>query len=117
MRRLDALAWLSYKQAKEVTFAAVMPGFLVTTVLLTIATAATQPKPWGPAGACALLLLAFAVTAVVHLPINKLVQACPPSAPPPHWDQLRKKWRVWNWVRCVMAVSAFASMLTPFSPS
>lgn len=51
--------------------------------------------------------LGLTVTVVVHLPINKLIKSSEPGAVPVQWNELRTRWRAWNWVRCGLAVGAF----------
>lgn len=106
-RTLPSSAWIAYKQAKEVTFGAVMPAFLMATIVASAALAISGTTRLA-FGIVALLLVAvLAVTVAVHLPINKLIQAGGPGVVPTQWNELRTRWRVWNWARCGLAVAAF----------
>ena len=110
-RVLTGPQWIAYKQAKEVTFGAVMPGFLAVTMLALVAASVVAASPaatWAFGVAVALLAVALAITVVVHLPINRFIQSADPAAVAAEWDEQRRRWRQWNLARCALAVLAFA---------
>jgi uncharacterized membrane protein len=111
MAATEASAWLVYKQAKEVVFGAVMPPFMLGGILVSLAAAIVGPAPTRFAVATALLVLAMAVTVVVHLPLNKRFTAWTVDAMPPDWSDDRRRWRVWNWGRTATVLLAFAALV------
>lgn len=109
-RTLGAQAWLAYKQAKEVVFAKVMPPVSLVAVILTGAGMyAKASVVWGVAFAC--IVVALAITAIVHLPLNRQFDAWTAQSMPARWVDQRDKWRRWNWIRIAFAVAAFAVMV------
>ena len=116
-RMLNASNWIAYKQAKEVTFAAVMPASLLLTIVAlaaaTVAGSATRTS-WSFGFAALCLLGVLVITVVVHLPINKFIQAASQDLIPAAWDEQRRRWRGWNLARCALAILAFALALFGF---
>jgi uncharacterized membrane protein len=107
MAVLEAREWVAYKQAKERLFGPVMPAFFGVTLLAGVATLVLAPGTTAGV-AVGLLVAALVVTVVVHLPLNRVFQSWSPDAAPAGWNGLRARWRSWNWVRCAMAMAAFA---------
>jgi uncharacterized membrane protein len=107
-RTLGAAEWIAYKQAKERLFGPVMPAFFGLTLVAAVLVALFfQPMPasWG---VVALLVAALLVTVIVHLPLNRVFQGWTVASHPADWDDARRRWRNWNWLRCILAVGAFA---------
>ncbi|WP_375397576.1 anthrone oxygenase family protein [uncultured Sphingomonas sp.] len=109
-RKLGAAAWIPYKQAKEAVFGPVMPIFFGIGLIVCVVAAVLTGRA-AVIAAALLLVVVLAITAIVHLPLNKLFQTWSPTAFPADWDDSRRRWRDWNWVRGVLAVIAFGATL------
>ena len=85
---------------------------LVSTLIITVIRmrAGGHDRGFGLA-AVALLVLVFAVTLAVNLPINADQLDWSVQAPPSDWASVRDRWQVAHLIRTVAAVSAFGSLV------
>ena len=105
-RRLSASHWLAYKQNKEALFGPIMPTIFggVLSLSLGLAIFSRQHVIFG--AAVGFLVIALAITAVVHLPLNRRFQHWSSEEIPADWDDARRRWREWNWLRAAPVVAA-----------
>lgn len=105
-RILPAQHWIPYNQAKDALYGPVMPVFFAVT--LSASAVATCFKPaMHQSVATAFLLIAGIVTVCVNVPLNRTFRTWSSSDHPDGWADARRRWQVWNAVRCASAVSAF----------
>ena len=105
-RNLPAQHWIPYNRAKDSVYGPVMPVLFSTTLLVSLA-AALLTFVVSQFIATALLLIAGVITTSIHLPLNKRFQTWSCSHHPDDWADARRRWRDWNYVRGMFAVSAF----------
>lgn len=89
-----------------------MPPFFGLALIVTIAAAIVARGGLASWGAVVLLGITLAITVIVHLPLNKRIQSWSPASPDVDWMIVRQRWRRWNWVRCGLAVLAFALVVS-----
>lgn len=72
-----------------------------------------EPGSWLVAAGCALYLVAFAVTAVWHIPHNDALLLVDPDGPraADAWRDYYRPWLAWNHVRSLAAVAGSACLL------
>ncbi len=107
-QNLSAQHWIPYHRAKGTVYGPVMPVLFSTTLLVSLVAALLTLRV-SRFIATALLLIAGVIMTSVHLPLNKQFQAWSCSQHPDDWADRRRRWRDWNYVRCVFAVSAFSA--------
>ena len=94
----------------ELASATLLPA-LVTTVVLTVVAFRTRGREtWLTLMALALLVVVFATTLSVNLPINHDQLHWNVQSPPSDWANVRDRWQIAHAVRTVAAVIAFACM-------
>jgi hypothetical protein len=82
---------------------------LITTVVLAIRARGNGRRP--VAVAIALLVVVFAVTLAVNLPINSDQSSWVVQQPPPDWAAVRDRWQLAHLIRTVAAVLAFGLLI------
>ncbi len=94
----------------ELASATLLPA-LVTAVVLTVVAFRTRGRErWLTLTALALLIVVFATTLSVNLPINHDQLHWNVQSPPSDWANVRDRWQIAHAVRTVAAVVAFACM-------
>lgn len=68
---------------------------------------------WIAGAAAALILVSFLVTRFGNVPINADIKVWAATAPPPDHAAILRRWEIFNVVRTVAAVAAFALLLVP----
>ena len=115
--RLPASAYVPYWQAVNIDYGRAMLPFLLTCLALLIATAALSYGRGWPvftlSVVAALLVIATIVLTVTQLePINRVADTWSPERLPTDWAAQRQRWLALHTVRTILAVLAFASLLT-----
>ena len=83
---------------------------IVTTVVLVIRARGNDRRV--VLAAVALLIVVFATTLAINLPINGDQANWSVQSPPPDWASVRDRWQLAHLVRTVAALLAFGSLLT-----
>jgi uncharacterized membrane protein len=89
----------------------VMALAFVTSVAIAV-TDRGRPR-WLAAAAAALVLVSFLVTRFGNVPINADIKVWAATVPPPDHAAILRRWEIFNVVRTVAAVAAFALLLLP----
>ena len=91
--------------------ATLIPALVSTLIITVIRMRAGGNDRWFGLAAVALLVLVFAVTLAVNLPINADQLDWSVQAPPSDWASVRDRWQVAHLIRTVAAVSAFGCLI------
>jgi hypothetical protein len=111
---LNGETWIRYKQAKERVYGRAGPILLLAALLLSILAVVAQGERAPFAAVILSLLGVLAVTGMVHVPLNRAIDAASPEAPPPGWADIRFRWRRWHWLRTALALAAFVLAIVAF---
>ena len=106
-KSLDARTWIRYKQAKERVFGRVMPPFLLSAIGASAAATLLPHRNLAFSVTALLLIVVMVITLVIHLPLNRAVDATSPDDVETEWHRMRDRWRCWHWVRTVAAAAGF----------
>jgi hypothetical protein len=87
-----------------------IPALVSTLVIAVLAIRARGNDRWLPVAALGLLLVVFATTLAINLPINGDQADWSVHAPPSDWADVRDRWQLAHLVRTVSAVLAFCSL-------
>ncbi|MEU4572698.1 anthrone oxygenase family protein [Nonomuraea sp. ATR24] len=114
---LPGPAYVRYWQALNVDYGRAMPPLLLTGIAATLVTSALSwPRGWLTLGlssaALLLVILTVALTLTGLEPLNRVVDTWNPDKLPADWHEIRQRWLNLHLVRTVLAVAAFACLLT-----
>lgn len=114
---LPGPAYVRYWQALNLDYGAAMPVLLLSCIALLITTAVLSRSRsglvlWLTVAATALVVLTVVLTVSQMEPLNRLADSWDPDLLPEDWADVRDLWRNWHLVRTVLALLAFASLLT-----
>jgi uncharacterized membrane protein len=109
---------LAYAQVRDVELVALdvlasvtlIPAMIAAAVLAFAAARRKDGALWPPSVALALLVLVFATSLAVNLPINSDQLDWDLQAPPADWASVRDRWQIAHAVRTVAAVLAFGCL-------
>jgi hypothetical protein len=87
-----------------------IPALLSTLVVAVLAIRARRDDRWVLVAAFTLLLVVFATSLAISLPINGDQADWSVQAPPSDWADVRDRWQLAHLVRTVSAVLAFCSL-------
>jgi uncharacterized membrane protein len=91
--------------------ATLIPALVTTAIVTFLRMRARGNDRWLVAAALVLLVVVFAVTMAVNLPINADQADWSVQAPPSDWATVRDRWQVAHLVRTGAAISAFACLI------
>lgn len=94
----------------ELASATLLPALITTVILAVVAFRTRGRETWLALMALALLVVVFATTLSVNLPINHDQLHWNVQSPPSDWANVRDRWQIAHAVRTVAAVIAFACM-------
>jgi uncharacterized membrane protein len=115
--RLPASAYVPYWQALNIDYGRAMPPFLLTCLASLIATAALSYGRGWPVFTLSVIAVLLVITTIILTvtqlePINRVVDTWSPDRPPTDWATQRQRWLTLHTVRTIVAMLAFASLLT-----
>jgi uncharacterized membrane protein len=96
----------------DLAAATLIPAMLATVVLVLVAARTRGRTFWLTLTALAFLVLVFATSLLVNVPINNDQLAWIVQAPPADWASVRDRWQIAHAVRTVAAVLAFGLLST-----
>jgi uncharacterized membrane protein len=91
--------------------ATLIPALVSTAIVTILRMRARGNDRWLALAALALLVVVFAVSLAVNLPINGDQADWSVQAPPSDWATVRDHWQLAHLIRTVAAVSAFGSLI------
>jgi uncharacterized membrane protein len=91
--------------------ATLIPALVSTLIIAVIRMRAGGNDRWFGLAAVALLVVVFAVTLAVNLPINADQLDWSVQTPPSDWASVRDRWQIAHLIRTVAAVSAFGLLV------
>ncbi|MFI6485830.1 anthrone oxygenase family protein [Nonomuraea sp. NPDC050663] len=114
---LPGAAYVRYWQALNVDYGRAMPPLLLTGIAATAVTSALSwPRGWLVLGlssaALLLVILTVALTLAGLEPLNRVADSWNPDKLPADWHEIRQRWLNLHLVRAVLAVAAFACLIT-----
>jgi len=122
---LDRLSGSTYTEVmqpinatvRNPAFAAVFFGAIAVSALgaVVILVRGDGLTPYGVlflSGAIVYVLGTFAVTVMIHVPMNESIATWSATAPPADWAAVRARWALWNHVRTIAATISFVLYLT-----
>lgn len=115
--RLPGPAYVRHWQALNHDYGRVMPPLLLTCLAALVGCCVLAWRqgrlPFGLALAATLLTLATVVLTVTRMePLNVVAGAWDPDRLPADWESVRRRWLTLHTIRTVLAVTAFAVLLT-----
>jgi uncharacterized membrane protein len=117
LMELPGPAYTRYWQALNVDYGLAMPILLMTSIVLVLVATVLSYQHGRlifvlSALALLLIVLAVALTLTIMEPLNRLADTWNPDQLPTDWEQVRQRWLAWHTVRTVLAVGAFAALLS-----
>jgi uncharacterized membrane protein len=116
---LPGAAYVPYWQALNDDYGRAMPPLLLTCMALILTSAILSHTRgrgrltvWLTVTALLLVALTVVVTVTQMEALNRLADAWDPRQLPADWADVRQRWLTWHNLRTVLAVLAFASLLT-----
>jgi len=91
--------------------ATLIPALVSTLIITVIRMRAKGNDRWLGLAAVVLLVVVFAVTLAVNLPINADQVDWSVQSPPSDWASVRDRWQIAHLIRTVVAISAFACLI------
>jgi uncharacterized membrane protein len=91
--------------------ATLIPALVSTLIITVIRMRARGNDRWLVLAAVALLVVVFAVTLAVNLPVNADQADWSVQAPPSDWVSVRDHWQFAHLIRTVAAISAFGCLI------
>jgi uncharacterized membrane protein len=88
-----------------------IPALVSTLIVAVLAIRARGNERWLVLAGFALLVVVFATTLAVNLPINGDQADWSVQTPPADWASVRDRWQVAHAIRTVAAVAAFGSLI------
>ncbi|GAA4940356.1 putative membrane protein [Nonomuraea thailandensis] len=115
--RLPGPAYVRYWQALNADYGRAMPPLLLAGIAaLIVVTALSWRRGWFVLGVSAAALLLVILTVVLTLagmePLNRVVDTWDPDLLPADWHETRRRWLSLHLVRTVLALAAFACLIT-----
>lgn len=95
----------------DLATATLVPALVATAVLAVLTVRRGARSRWLAVVALALLLLVFATSLLVNVPINHDQLGWSVQAPPSDWARVRDRWQVAHLVRTVAALLAFGCLV------
>jgi hypothetical protein len=115
LRKFDASVYAQVRLVEldsldKLAAATLFPAMIATTAVLVPAVKARVRIPRLPLAALVLMILIFAVTLAVNLPINADQLSWNVQAPPADWASDRDKWQLAHALRTAAALAAFGCL-------
>jgi uncharacterized membrane protein len=113
---LPGSAYVPYWQALNHDYGTVMPILLLTGLVVVVAAAVLSRRRPRPVlaltvGAAVLVIAVIALTVTQMEPLNQLVGSWDPNQLPVTWPAVLAEWHTWHWLRTILALAAFGSLL------
>jgi uncharacterized membrane protein len=114
LRGFDAQIYTQVRQVELVRLDTLASVLLIPATITAIVAFVRRRSPWMTV-VVLLLVVVFAVTMIVNLPINSDQADWLTSNPPSDWADVRDRWQLAHGVRTVAAVGAFGLLLSRVS--